>query len=149
MQDILLKVHSNLGALEQQRSLKAWLFQIANRAIIDFYRSGRPRQLPDAENLWHEDTVPDVKRELERCIEPFIGNLPPDLAELLTAVDLNGESQKQLAQRLGISYSTLKSRVQKARTLLRREFDLCCTFSVDSSGNLVDFDPRAPHCGNC
>lgn len=149
LQEILIKVHSNLPDLKQQGSAKAWLFQIANRTIIDFYRSGRARELPEDEMLWHERPVEDLKRDLERCIEPFFANLPEAMSELLVAVDLNGEPQIQVAERLGLSYSTLKSRVQKARAMLRREFELCCSFSVNSSGNLVDYDPRSSQCRDC
>ena len=38
LQDILLKTHLQIHQLKDQASIKPWLFQIANHAIIDFYR---------------------------------------------------------------------------------------------------------------
>jgi RNA polymerase sigma-70 factor (ECF subfamily) len=58
------------------------------------------------------------------------------------ATDINGESQKALAESMGISYSTLKSRVQKARMELRSVFDECCRMNLDAQGNLMDYEVR-------
>jgi len=37
LQEILIKTYSNLSTVKDQTSIKAWLFQIANHTIIDFY----------------------------------------------------------------------------------------------------------------
>jgi len=65
--------------------------------------------------------------------------LPHEDAELLKAIDLNRESQKAYAEALGISYPTLKSRVQKSRTLLKQVFDDCCHFERDRRGSIYEY----------
>jgi RNA polymerase sigma-70 factor (ECF subfamily) len=149
LQEVLVKTYENLETVENQFSIKSWLFRIANNAIIDFYRrTGKSRNL-SAEDLWYSAEDVDIKRELSNCIEPFISALPASTAEMLRAIDLEGKSQKAYAQELGISYSTLKSRVQNSRTQLRDLFGKCCHFSVDASGNLLDFDPKSNICKKC
>ncbi len=149
LQEILIKTHNNLHTVKDESSVKAWLFQIANRTVIDFYRStGRYAEL-SREELWYEDSELDVKGELSQCIEPFIRALPKDVAELLVSVDLQGKSQKAYAEELGISYTTLKSRIQKGRKDLRILFDGCCHFDLDKSGNLINFEPKSRRCKNC
>ena len=69
-------------------------------------------------------------------------------AELLTAIELNGISQKDLAIEHGVSYSTLKSRVQKGRQQLRQLFEDCCQFSFDQHGNVIDYDSKS-NCKDC
>ena len=142
LQDILIKTYDNLDAIKAQKSIKSWLFQIANNTIIDYYRKkGRAHAVTSAALLPHEES-PQSTIDLSNCISPFINALPDEHASLLTAIDLNNQSQKQYAEQLGISYSTLKSRVQKSRGLLKQVFDDCCHFKIDKIGNVYDYDEK-------
>lgn len=151
-QEILIKTYQNLGEVHNQASVKAWLFQLANRTIIDFYRK-RARARRDgklqAEDLWFEQETRDVQQEFEQCLAPFIQALPKDSADLLNTVELEGVSQKQLAEQQNISYSTLKSRVQKGRSELRKLFEECCDLTLDKRGNVIDYQPRGQGCSGC
>jgi len=149
LQDILIKTYQNLDKVKTQESIKSWIFQIANHTIIDFYRRNGKHNDLSQDDLWFEDDGPDIKQELSHCIEPFIQALPKESAQLLEAVDLNGVAQKEYAETLGISYSTLKSRVQKSRSQLRKVFDGCCHMSLDSQGNLMDYNLKGDQCNTC
>jgi len=158
LQDILLKSYQNLSKLRENESIKSWLFQIANHSIIDFYRRNSrinefEQQDFDGESSSISTNIDfGIKSELSHCIAPFIQALPHDSAELLMAIDLNSQSQKAYAQSQGVSYSTLKSQVQKARGELRSLFDGCCKMTLDSQGNLMDYEHRHNsnnHCGKC
>ncbi len=149
LQEILLKTYASLNTLKEKDSIKSWLFQIANRTVIDFYRkNGRPNDL-NTEDLWYGDNEHDVKIELSNCVTPFINALPEDMAALISAIEIEGKPQKVYADELGISYSTLKSRVQKARKELRLLFDKCCHYQLDKFGNLIDFEQKSGGCKNC
>lgn len=147
LQEILIKTHQNLAKIRAEESIKSWLFQIANYTIIDFYRRNKTftelnQEEAVSETVWLKAQERDIKQELSACIEPFIQALDERDAALLTAIDINGESQRQYAESLGISYSTLKSRVQKARTQLRSLFDNCCQMELDTQGNLMEYEPQ-------
>ncbi|MEZ8801215.1 RNA polymerase sigma factor SigZ [Vibrio splendidus] len=142
LQDILIKSYENLGKLRSGDKIKPWIFQIANHTIIDFYRRNGKNKALTEDDLWYEDDSPGIKAELSHCIEPFVNSLPEASSQLLMATDINGESQKDLAQSMGISYSTLKSRVQKARVELRGVFEECCHMKLDAQGNLMDYEVR-------
>ncbi len=149
LQEILIKTHNSLGSLQKGDSIQPWLFQIANRTTIDFYREkGRTKEL-EAEELWFGKREGNVKADLVPCIEPFLKALPDDIAHLLRAIDLEGQSQKAYAQELGLSYTTLKSRVKKGRTALRGLFEGCCHYSLDQHGSLIDFDQKSKKCKKC
>ena len=149
LQEILIKTFNGFHTVKSEDSIKAWLYKIANNSIIDFYRKQAKARELTAEQLWYVEDDEDIKQSLAECIVPFIEALPSDTAELLTAIDINGQSQKSYAEALGISYSTLKSRVQKGRMELRAVFEKCCYFSLDRHGNLMDFDPKSGNCKNC
>ena len=149
LQDILIKSYQHIGDLKKEGSIKSWLFQIANRSIIDFYRKqGRASELHETD-LWYEEDEQSVQSELSQCIEPFIKALPTEQAELLQHIDLEGESQKAYAENLGISYSTLKSRVQQGRKDLKALFDDCCKYKLDAAGNLMEYDSKGGNCSKC
>lgn len=149
LQEILIKTHDKLHTIRSESSIKSWLFQVANNAIMDFYR--KKSRLPEFsdEEPWYVEEEINSEHPLLRCIEPFIQALPEESAGLLTAIDLEGQSQKAYAEELGISYSTLKSRVQKSRSQLRSLFEKCCHLTLDSSGNIYDCDAKSGHCDNC
>jgi RNA polymerase sigma-70 factor (ECF subfamily) len=57
--------------------------------------------------------------------------------------ELEGLTQKDAAELLGISVSGMKSRVQRGREKIRDMFDDCCRISVDCRGRVVECEPRA------
>ncbi|WP_305830881.1 RNA polymerase sigma factor SigZ [Photobacterium leiognathi] len=151
LQDILIKTHHKLPTLNDESKIKSWLFQIARNTIIDFYRRQqveREHQDSQENSLWNEEQEQSILQQLSECMSPFINALPEAEAQLLTAIEINGMSQKDYAEQTGIKYSTLKSQVQKSRKSLHQLFNTCCTFSVDSQGNLMDYQPKVhrPSC---
>ncbi|EGU47916.1 RNA polymerase sigma factor SigZ [Vibrio ichthyoenteri ATCC 700023] len=144
-QEILLKTYQNLSQVHNEASVKAWLFQLAQRTIIDFYRK-RARTQRDhdlrMEDLWFEPSSESLEQDMANCIAPFIQALPEGSAELLSAVELNGMSQKALAAQQGVSYSTLKSRVQKSRGELKKLFEECCDLELDKHGHVIDYQKK-------
>ena len=148
LQDILLKTHLNLGTIENHENIRAWLYKVAKNAVIDHYRkNGRAKEL-NKSDLWYDESS-EEDHIFAECLLPFINALPEDSAKLLTAVDINGKAQKEIATEQGISYSTLKSRVQKARNDLKGLFAQCCDLSLDGRGNIVDYHPKNKHCNPC
>ncbi|NOH98278.1 RNA polymerase sigma factor SigZ [Vibrio sp. 99-70-13A1] len=155
LQEILIKTYQSLNTVQDADSVKAWLFQLANRTIIDFYRKRARQQRDhelDAQDLWftNDDHDSSFEQDLSKCIEPFIQALPEQNASLLFAIDIKGQSQKALAQQQNISYSTMKSRVQKSRNELKKLFEECCHLSLDSHGNVIDCDSKSGNgCEKC
>ncbi|WP_063336791.1 MULTISPECIES: RNA polymerase sigma factor SigZ [unclassified Marinomonas] len=149
LQEVLLKSFTKLDGLKDAASIKAWLFQIANHSVIDFYRKNAKKvdQIEGEEGHVAEEGKSDtfdntIKAELSHCVQPFISALPYEQAELLQAIELEGISQKAYAEQRGIPYSTLKSQVKKARLELKALFDQCCHFQEDKLGNLIEYERK-------
>jgi len=151
LQDILIKTHANLHTVKEDSSVKSWLMQVANRAIIDFYRKGkRKNEELSEEGVWWDEHEVEREQGLAECLRPLLDALPEESAQLLEAVDIEGKSQKEIAESLGVSYSTVKSRVQRARRDLRGIINRCCHISIDSRGKVIDFERRSKDpCGRC
>ncbi len=149
LQEVLIKTHQNLDTVASSEKIKPWLFQLTNNTIIDYYRKkGRTRDVAAAD-LWYEEDDDVIERELSQCVEPFIRALPKKTADLLFAIDIEGKSQKDYAEKTRISYSTLKSQVQRGRAKLRTLFDDCCSLTLDKHGNAVDFQTKSGGCDSC
>lgn len=146
LQEVLIKTHQHLGEVHQQSKIKPWLFQVANNAVIDFYRKRGSTQQREADVAWYDEDVSDVIDSFTACLEPFIKQLPEQQRQLLMVIELEGISQKDYAEQNGISYSTLKSRVKKARELLKKQFDDCCYFELDKNGNVIDYQRKGRSC---
>ncbi|MDG3085732.1 RNA polymerase sigma factor SigZ [Vibrio hannami] len=149
LQDIFLKTYKNLPSVSDQEKIKPWLYQVTNNAIMDFYRQSSKESGILSEELWQKQPEENIQRELSRCIAPFIYSLPEEDAELLVAIELDGISQKEYAQKSGIKYSTLKSRVQKSRKLLHKVFTECCEFTLSHSGGVIEYSRKKKGCTGC
>lgn len=151
LQEILTKIHVGLKEVEDPAKLEAWLFQVARRAIIDHFRAHtgkkRVRELPLdlAEGL----PAKDVSALVASWLEPLMEGLSPEDQEALRLTDLEGLPQKDVAERLGISVTGAKSRVQRARERLKGLLEACCHVEMDRRGNAVDFTPKGRSCGRC
>lgn len=142
LQEVFLKAHTNLHAVRSQGSLAAWLYRIAANAIADHYRGQRPAdELP--EELAAPEPEPNYIAELASCLQPLIDDLPETYRIPLVLSEIEGLTQKEVALRLGLSLSGVKSRVQRARDKLRQRLDACCAIETGENG-IVGFEPRDP-----
>ncbi len=141
LQEILIKTYLRLDSLDSVTSLKPWLFKIAHNTVIDYYRKFKPELVDELDSVFVEE-LDDIHSDLSACILPFIQSLPIENADLLMAIDINQVSQKDYAEQQGVSYSTLKSRVQKSRQMLKESYDNCCHFYYDHQGNLMDYESK-------
>ena len=147
LQDVFLKIHTRIDTLHQQDRVAAWIYQIARNAIADYYRAQRP--ISDlSEGLVAPDAMPeeDVVRELLPCVAAMVDALPDTYREALRLTEYEGMSQKELSERLGISFSGAKSRVQRARGKIKQQLLDCCHFELDHAGRIFDYQP---HCACC
>lgn len=144
LQTVFLKAHQNLPALKSNASVAAWLYRVAANAIADHYRGSRPfEELP--EDIAAPEAGQDVAGELSECLRPFISALPEKYASALVLAEIEGLPQQEVAQRLGISLSGAKSRIQRGREKLRERLLDCCEIEVGRMG-LVDYQPRELGC---
>lgn len=141
-QDVFVKIHQRMGQLEDPTKLQGWIYSIARNAIIDHYRT-RKENVEVPESLPAESTADDPEIEgLKAAFRRMIYSLPEPYRDALVLTELEGLTQKQLAERLGISLSGAKSRVQRGREKLKEMLNECCTFEFDRRGRVIECQPR-------
>jgi RNA polymerase sigma-70 factor (ECF subfamily) len=131
-----------------------WVIQIARNTIIDFFRTHRisDQYIEDT----HADAEPpapilpaeenQLREDLNIYIRSVVQNLPPIYRDALVLTDFDGLTQVELAERLGLSVSAAKSRVQRARAMVHQTIDRCCHFEVDRYGTVLNYSPRQSRC---
>lgn len=135
LQQLYLKVYKHCEQLPEVKNMKAWLYQITRNAVYDFFREHSRYQ--SITELEVEDLPEDTRHNVEALVEPLISLLPQEYAEALRLSELEGVSQKEIAERLGISYSGAKSRVQRGREKLKALFIECCHLEFSHDGSIV------------
>ncbi|MYG20571.1 MAG: sigma-70 family RNA polymerase sigma factor [Gemmatimonadales bacterium] len=149
--DIFLRLLQRQDSLAEARDPLAWTYRVAANVIADHHRR-RSVERRTLKQLGAEAQAPDpglngsdheaLRRDLEACLLPFALDLPPKYAEALLLTYFRGLSQVEAAQRLELSVSGMKSRVQRARAMLRRQLMDCCDFEMDRRGGVIDMRPR-------
>jgi RNA polymerase sigma-70 factor (ECF subfamily) len=112
-------------------NLKAWLFRIQQNAFIDLHRRGRHQPALSELDVVDgaADALPPLRDdfELERLRRLVAGDIEAALAALsdearaIVLLDVEGFTESEVAEVLGCALGTVKSRLSRARALLREK----------------------------
>lgn len=138
LHDVFLKAHTNIHTLKDSSKLNGWIYSIARNTITDHYRTRKTNENIDDYDIECDAEETTVLKKLEPSVRSLVRLLPPAYREAIVLVDFKGMQQKALAEKLGLSVSAIKSRVQRARKMLKDLFLECCHFELDKSGKVTD-----------
>lgn len=150
-QEVWVRIAKKLGELRDTGKLEAWIYQIARNVVTDFYRRQRettelPADLPAPPD---ETVVEELRQNLYDYVKGVVDSLPEPHREALVLTMYEGLSQQEVAERLGISPTAAKSRVQRARAEVRKAMERCCKWKFDRLGNIIDYESRTRKCREC
>jgi RNA polymerase sigma-70 factor, ECF subfamily len=132
MQQTFLKVHQHLGGFLRSSKFATWMTRIAINEALQIRRRRRPtvslddlrvsdegvmpRELRD----WHDDPgkIYD-KQQIREIVERTIQSLPTIYREAFVVRDVQGLTSEEAATALGIGISALKTRLLRARLMMR------------------------------
>ena len=133
LQDAWMKAFVHLKTFDGRSKFSTWLTRIAINSALMVLR--RKRSHPETSMDWSGDgetweqwEVPDnrsniedlyLKKEAELKLEEAIESLRPPLRSVIEIQRLHYGTQKEIADAAGISVTALKSRLLRARALLR------------------------------
>lgn len=121
VQDTWLQLLQGIGRLREPARLRAFLFGIAHRRVMDHLRAryaAPPGTEAELEALAADGPEPDAGLEA-REVERGLARLPPPEREVLSLFYLDELSLAEVSQVLAIPVGTVKSRLHRARLLLR------------------------------
>ncbi|HEV8513795.1 MAG TPA: RNA polymerase sigma factor SigZ [Cyclobacteriaceae bacterium] len=142
--DVYLKVQNNINQLHHDEKITGWIYKIARNAITDYFRS-KSKVIKTHDLDWESDS--NVLNDcVSYCLNEMLLTLPEKYREAIELTEIQNLSQTDLAIKLGISYSGAKSRVQRARQMLKERMDDSYRIKTDSYGNVIVCENRVP-CG--
>lgn len=163
LQDIFIRIHQGIDKLRYEDRVQSWVFGIARRALVDHYRKkGRSKEQLEIDpvtksavedpvlDLNEFDGSHDVHEEVLSWLIPMIDELPEKYAKPLKMADVEGKTQQEVADRLGLSLSGAKSRVQRAREKLGAVLAACCEVEFGGNGRAVAYHKiEQEKCDDC
>ena len=137
VQEVFLKVFRNIGHFRGQSSLKTWIYRItvneAHNARRWFFRHRRREVELDTDpyrtRSWRE-AIPDntrspfevaFDREQAGIIQAALDRINPVFRSAVVLRDITDLSYEDIAEILGVSLGTVKSRILRGREALREE----------------------------
>ena len=137
-QEVFLNAYERLRTLRRQDCFFAWLYSIASNRCKNFHRA-RARKL-DAAHLDDPDAVTMSDRHAMEAyrnkqaheeLYEALAELPEMYRQVLTLYYLGQMDTREIARFLGASLGTVKSRLQRARALLKEEMMTTMTTTFD------------------
>lgn len=146
VQDTFVKVHENIEKYRQHASFSSWVFRIANNLCMDTLRKRRRKFRlfmlfdPQSEReqieghldtskisqIADESAGPEERLDIKEAGEVVLASLKqlPDLQRtVLVLRDVEGFSYEQIAEIVGTSVGTVRSRLYYARTKMKEILD--------------------------
>ena len=150
LQEIFIKMHTQLSTVRDATRVAPWLFRIASNAVVDHFRQPAQYELDEkvTGRLAQTEEADDSEARIASSLMAMIDDLPESYREAVRLTEVEGLSQVELAERLGISVSGAKSRVQRGREKLRNLLLECCHVELDRRGNVISYEKRKS-CSEC
>jgi RNA polymerase sigma-70 factor (ECF subfamily) len=150
-QEVFAKVGQALPRFRGDSKLSTWIYRIATNTASDRLRSAsfrRARQVSrEVQEPMVEEQSTDVEQDLARgemndCIRRYVEQLPPRYRSVVILSEGEGLTNPEIASALGISLDTVKIRLHRARSRLKRELGGGCHIYRDERNELA-CEPKA------
>lgn len=160
-QDVFMKAGKSLHEFRGDAHVATWLYRIATNTVLDLRKSGACRkesaESPDLEaiadmahdrNLWTKDRSksPDdilIRKQMSECVRSIVDALPENDRIIIGLSDMEGFSDREIAEILNIKPGAAKIRLHRARTRLREKLEAACDF-YRTRDNTLACDKKAP-----
>jgi RNA polymerase sigma-70 factor, ECF subfamily len=124
LQDVMMAAWNHASGFRGDSKVRTWLLTIARHRAINSQRRAVPELTPLDESTFTNDTTPLEKVERksqQQLLQAAIQQLPPFHQEILVLIFYHQLSGPEVADVLGITVGTVKSRLHRAKEMLRRE----------------------------
>lgn len=135
-QEAFIKVYRNLDKYREGGSFVSWLYRVIRNVYVDGLRANKDRRhfsldVPaddgySVQSFEFADSAPTPEQffldhSFHEDIELALRNLPSAFRAIVVLCDIHGFSYEEISQMLNIPVGTVRSRLSRARMMLRKE----------------------------
>lgn len=117
-----LKVYNNLHKFEAKGSFEGWIRRIMVNTCLSYLRKKNPIQVTDEEYVYHNHATESLENTSVEDIQKLIDLLPEGYKMVFNLYAIEGYKHAEIAEELGITVSTSKSQLFKARKWLQEHY---------------------------
>ena len=146
-QEVFVKVSRALKNFRGESQLSTWLYRIATNTALDridspsYQRAIQAQLAQDAigdddveiedQDVWTGEKTPRLETEVMRqemyeCVWNRLDHLPANYRTVLLLSDMEGFTNNEVAEILGVSLDAVKIRLHRARARLRKDIERYC-----------------------
>lgn len=120
-QDVFLRVFRSIAKFRGESHIRTWLLTITRHVAINYRRTAFVRKVMLVDRPEPRDTHPSAESEAISVLQietawAIVMKLPLKFREVLVLDAKFGYTSREIAQMLGISEGTVKSRLSRARS---------------------------------
>ncbi len=137
-QEVFIKAYRGIGNFREKSSFSTWLYRITANVCSDFLRKRQKSvstvsinikddsddDINAAEKLADNAPLPEERAELAEKYEAIriaMSELKEEYRIIITLCDIRGMNYEEISAILRIPHGTVKSRLNRARTALRKK----------------------------
>ena len=148
-QETMLRAYLGISELRDCSRLIPWLYRIATNACRDYFRKQKRigEQVQEGSDTLtphdlRDENPPQLGKVMEcvemgECVRQYFEKLPNAYRIVIILHDLEGMTNPEISNMLGISIDAAKVRLHRARKQLRLILENACDFHTDERGILV------------
>lgn len=132
-QEVFIRIYTSISSFKGNSSLATWIYKITYNRSLDFLKKNNKKMkttktLDDPEDaelltLAGEKFIPEKEfedKQMKEDIHTALQKLPEDQRQLIELKDIHGFSYEEIMEITGLKDGTMKSRLNRARTSLRK-----------------------------
>lgn len=152
-QEAFVKISRSLDGFRGEAQLSTWIYRIAANAAMDHLRKPQAQTKRQISILTLDDNPGDtgdaaltdgdpladtllIRKDMNECIRGLVNDLPDNYREVLALSDLEGFTNAEIADLLGLTIDTVKIRLHRARVQLKKSMDHACHLYRDGRNEL-------------
>ena len=117
-----LKVFTNLYKFKDEGSFEGWIRRIMVNTCLSYLRKKNLVDLSDEDYVFNDAATESLENTSVEDIQKLIDKLPDGYKMVFNLFAIEGFKHSEIAEKLGVSESTSKSQLFKARKLLQQNY---------------------------
>lgn len=154
VQDVFVAIYKKGSSFQGKSAFSSWVYRITSNACFMRLRKKGNSQFVPLENhegnaaewspndsLFHDVDSKSTRHELREALEVAINRLPDEYRSVFILRDVDGMSSEEVSQVIGLTIPAVKSRLHRARMMLRKKLQ---TLYIDySDSDFISVNPMA------